>query len=280
MTPIQDIRQRISQASVFLEKRLANIQPDLAIILGSGFANWVDSLHPLFSIHYKDIPGFLTTGVVGHPGRLHLAKVEKRHFLILQGRFHYYEGHQMMELGIPIRVLRTIGIKNLVITNAAGGINKAYAPGHLMLISDHINLSQSNPLIGPNFEEFGTRFPDAGNIYDSGWRLRARELGKTTDLVMHEGVYLYNRGPSFETPAEIRMMSVLGADAVGMSTVPEALIANHAGMNTLGMSLITNFAAGISEKPLAHQDVVNTMSAVQEQVYSFLEIIVRNEVTK
>ncbi|NND34165.1 MAG: purine-nucleoside phosphorylase, partial [Saprospiraceae bacterium] len=205
-----------------------------------------------------------------HQGRLVIANLKGHLVLIMQGRFHYYEGHTMAEIGIPVRVFQRLGVKTILLTNAAGGINEHFQPGDLMIIEDHINFVQNNPLIGPNLSSFGTRFPDATTIYDKGIGDYAESLAREVGLTAHRGIYIFVSGPCFETPAEIRMMAGLGADAVGMSTVPEAIVARHAGMQIAGISLIANLAAGRNAQSLTHEEVMQTMEGVALKMNAFL----------
>ena len=268
--------ERIEASVDSIRKYMGNFQPDVAVILGSGFAGWIDGLTIQSEIAYADILGFPTTSVIGHKGRLITASIGGVNTIIMQGRFHYYEGHSMQEISIPVRVFKNLGVKDLLLTNAAGGINLQFKPGHLMVIEDHINLAGSNPLIGENLEQYGVRFPDAANVYSRDLQVRAHALANSIDLKLQSGVYLFTPGPSFETPAEIRMMRTLGADAVGMSTVPEALVANHAGMRVFGLSLIANLASGMSQTTLTHEEVLATMSKVEKQANNFITLMVSN----
>ncbi len=248
--------------------------PEVAIILGSGFAGWIDTIEIEHEVAYHNINGFPVTTVEGHRGRLLTASVSGVKVIIMQGRFHYYEGYQMQELAIPVRVFKDLGVQTLFLTNAAGGINVQFQPGQLMVIEDHINLTGNNPLIGPNLDHYGLRFPDAAKIYDPILQQIAQECAKEMDLNLQSGIYLFTSGPSFETPAEIRMMRTLGADVVGMSTVPEALVANHAGLRTFGLSLVANLASGLSSTTLTHEEVLSTMAKVSEKTNQFISLIV------
>ncbi|MCL4117714.1 UNVERIFIED_CONTAM: hypothetical protein GTU68_002340 [Idotea baltica] len=267
---IEEIKGQIERASSFLLEKLEGRKPSLGIVLGSGFAEWAEQLPNKEIIPYASIPGFPTTTVQGHSGNLIIAQIEGHTVLVMQGRFHYYEGHQMALISLPIRVFSKIGIRKILLTNAAGGINATYAPGHLMVITDHINLVQNNPLIGKNLDEFGPRFPDASNIYQSDLITLATQHANQANLSVHRGVYVFVSGPSFETPAEIRMMRTLGADAVGMSTVPEAIVAAHNDMSVVGISMIANLASGMSVNKLTHADVMETMHSVAPKVVRFL----------
>jgi purine-nucleoside phosphorylase len=222
---------------------------------------------------YAEIPNFPTTSVEGHEGKLVYGVLGGKRVLAMQGRFHYYEGWSFEQLTFPLRVYSLLGIETLVVTNSAGGINPDYRPGHLMLIRDHINLMGSNPLRGPNLEEFGTRFPDMSEAYDRGLRRLALECAEEMSFHLHIGVYSGMPGPSYETPAEIRMLRRLGADAVGMSTVPEVIVANHCGMRVLGISCITNMAAGMTEEKLSHDEVEENASKARGRFISLVQAI-------
>jgi purine-nucleoside phosphorylase len=268
---MQDILDRIENAHSFIKEKTGDLKIANGIILGSGFAGWSSQLKQLYNIPYSDIPGFPTTSVTGHHGNLIIAEINNIPLVVMQGRFHYYEGHSMPTLSIPVRVFKKLGVHRLILTNASGSINKQYLPGDLMLIKDHINLVQNNPLIGTNAEMFGTRFPDAREIYDPDWHHRAILLANEIGLTAHSGVYVFTSGPAFETPAEIRMMRVLGADAVGMSTVPEAITACHAGMTVLGISMIANLGSGMANHPLTHEGVMHTMDKVAPKLHFYLD---------
>jgi purine-nucleoside phosphorylase len=271
---MKDISTRIKAASTFLKDALKSIRPQTAVVLGSGFSSWPDQLNCLQSIPYRDIPGFPTTSVMGHKGQLVVAELAGQHLIIMQGRFHYYEGHDMATISVPIRVFYELGIGTVILTNAAGGINPALHPGDLLIINDHINLVQNNPLIGPNLDHFGPRFPDATEIYSKDLVQLALFLAAKHKLTARQGVYAYVSGPCFETPAEISMMERLGADVVGMSTVPEALTARHASMKIIGISLVANLAAGRNKEALTHEEVMKTMESVVPKVTVFLNSLI------
>ncbi len=264
----------IQSITEYLTDMLGDHEARIGMVLGSGFADWISTGFIVHEIPYGQIPGFPVTSVMGHHGRLYLLQIGHIQVLVMQGRFHYYEGHSMSTLTMAIRVLKKLGIQHLILTNAAGGINNSYQPGDLMIIEDHINLSGDNPLIGPNAEEYGPRFPDTSQLYSKKALELAMTAARKSGIVAHRGVYIYVSGPSFETPAEIRMMRTMGADAVGMSTVPEALVAHHAGMSVLGISLISNLAAGMSSVILDHQEVLDFMQQAQEKVFPFLNLVI------
>jgi purine-nucleoside phosphorylase len=250
-------------------------QPVLGIILGSGLSGYPDSWTERVVLPFGEIPHFPSANIIGHPGKLVIGKAEGVSCIALQGRVHLYEGYSASEVAFPVRALGALGIRKLIVTNAAGGINPAFNPGDLMLISDHINLSGANPLAGANISEFGPRFPDMSEAYDAGMRKTAREAAKRANIELREGVYVGFSGPSYETPAEIRMCRALGADAVGMSTVLEVIAARHMGIRVLGISCITNMAAGILPKPLSHEEVLDTASKAQDRFAALLQSIVK-----
>jgi len=249
-------------------------QPVLGLILGSGLGAYADSFRDQTAIPFSNLPHFPSSTVLGHSGNLVIGTAEGVPAIALQGRVHLYEGYSVSDVAFPARILGALGIRQLIVTNAAGGINTAFSPGDLMLITDHINLMGTNPLIGPNIEELGPRFPDMSEAYDSALRSVAREAARQKGIVLREGVYIGLLGPSYETPAEIRMFRALGADAVGMSTVPEVIVANHMGIRVLGISCITNMAAGILPQKLTHKEVMDTTERVREQFQSLLQGII------
>lgn len=271
---MREIEQQIHEAVQYIQN-LYPYQPSIGIILGSGlgaFAEWVTDSTVL---PYRDIPHFPISTVAGHAGKLILAKCEYRPLAIMAGRFHHYEGYSLEKVTFPIRVLAKLGIKTLIVTNAAGGISADFKPGDLMFIKDHINLMGSNPLIGKNDEsEWGPRFPDMTNTYTPTLRSLGMKSASELEIPCHEGVYLATTGPSYETPAEIRMMRTLGADAVGMSTVPEVIVARQMGLQILGISCITNMAAGMLKQPIDHREVQQTGDRVKPKFIALLRNII------
>jgi purine-nucleoside phosphorylase len=245
----------------------------LGLILGSGLGAFADSFQNRIVIPFSDLPHFPSPTVLGHSGNLVAGYAEGVPVVAVQGRVHLYEGYSIEEVAIPARVLGYLGIRRLVVTNAAGGINPVFHPGDLMLITDHINMMGTNPLIGPNMDEVGPRFPDMSEAYDAGMRDIALEAAKREKITLRQGVYLGLPGPSYETPAEIRMCRILGADAVGMSTIPEVIIANHMGMPVLGLSCITNMAAGMLPRQLTHKEVMDTADRTSGKFQSLLRTI-------
>ena len=259
----------IDQAVAFIRGK-SSIQPDIGVILGSGLGDVVDSVDVEVAIPYGEIPGARASTVMGHQGRLILGRARGAAVAVMQGRVHFYEGYEMEEVMFLTRVLGRLGIKKLLVTNAAGGINTSYKPGDLMLISDHINFMGVNPLRGRNIDELGLRFPDMSDAYAESLRAMAKEVGAALNLDLKEGVYLGLSGPTYETPAEIRAFRVLGADAVGMSTVPEVIAASHMQIPALGISCITNMAAGILKQKLSHVEVMETTQRVQKEFTSLV----------
>ena len=234
------------------------IKPEIGLILGSGLGVLADEITEAVTIPYEEIPHFPVSTVEGHKGQWVIGKLNGKSVVAMQGRFHFYEGYSLEEVTFPVRVMKAMGVKTLLITNASGGIQLNYEPGDLMIIKDHLNLTGNNPLIGPNDESFGVRFPDMSTAYDPELRNVARKVAAENEIDVKEGVYVGLTGPSYETPAEIRMLRILGADAVGMSTVPEVIVARHSGIRVLGISCISNMAAGILPQPLSHQEVMET----------------------
>jgi len=250
-------------------------QPVLGLILGSGLGTCADSFQDRTAISFAEIPHFPSSTIPGHSGNLIIGKTEDVPVIALQGRVHLYEGYTIAEVAFPTRILGSLGIRRLIVTNAAGGINTDFRPGDLMVITDHINMMGLNPLLGPNIDELGPRFPDMSEAYDGAIRKMALEVAKQKGMSLRQGVYIGLPGPSYETPAEIRMCRALGADVVGMSTVPEVIVANHMGMRVLGISCITNMAAGILPQRLTHKEVLDTTSAAGEKFQSLLQGIIR-----
>jgi purine-nucleoside phosphorylase len=248
--------------------------PSVGLILGSGLGDFAETLENRTSIPFDELPHFPHSTVPGHAGKLVLGESAGVQVAVLQGRVHFYEGYTMPELTYATRVLGCLGIRQLIVTNAAGGVNEIFRPGDLMLITDHINLTGTNPLIGPNIEELGVRFPDMSEAYNVEMRGLALKAAAKLGIELRQGVYVGFTGPSYETPAEIRMSRILGADAVGMSTIPEVIVANHMGIRVLGISCITNMAAGILPRKLTHAEVIETTAKVQQQFIALLQEIV------
>ena len=267
--------RKASEAADFIKKKYP-YKIDIAVILGSGLGILSDALEDKTVIPYQEIPYFLIPTVEGHKGELVVGKYEGKQILMLKGRFHYYEGHDISQVTLPVRVLQELGIKKLIVTNASGGINPAYKPGDLMLIKDHINLMGINPLIGPNISEWGDRFPDMSDAYSKRLRLLAYQIANSLSIKIQEGVYVGVSGPNYETKAEVKFFNIIGGDAVGMSTVPEVIIANHAGMEVLGISYVANCAAKDSDKKISHQDVIEAGERIKVDFIRLLKEIIKN----
>lgn len=264
----------IDDAVSFVRGR-SKVAPRVGVILGSGLGNVVDAIEIDTTIPYSEIPGAKASTVVGHQGRMILGRAGSVPVVVMQGRVHFYEGYEMEEVMFLARVIGRLGIKNLIVTNAAGGINTSFKPGDLMLISDHINFMGVNPLRGPNLEELGVRFPDMSDAYSESLRGVAKEVAAEIGVLVQEGVYLALSGPTYETPAEIRAFRTIGADAVGMSTAPEVIAMAHMNIPVLGISCITNMAAGILKQKLTHQEVMDTTARVQKEFTALVLGILR-----
>lgn len=259
----------------FINEKIGNFKPEIAIVLGSGLGDLADEYCDI-GISYSDIPGFAPSTVKGHKGRLVFATINDKKIMMMQGRFHFYEGHSMQVVTYPIKIMKKLGIKTLILTNAAGGLNETFNPSDLMLITDHINLLGTNPLIGPNDDTLGTRFPDMTNVYKHELQSMARNCAKKIGIELKEGIYVASPGPSYETPAEVRMEKILGGDAIGMSTVPEAIVANYCGINVLGISCICNLAAGLSPNPLSHKEVLEAANIAKNKFKNLVLEIIKN----
>ncbi|MFJ7975227.1 purine-nucleoside phosphorylase [Peribacillus sp. JNUCC 23] len=265
--------EKIEKAASFIKEKF-NATPEIGLILGSGLGVLADEIENAVKIPYSEIPEFPVSTVEGHAGQLVLGELSGKKVVAMQGRFHYYEGYPMELVTFPVRVMKLLGVEKMIVTNAAGSVNESFVPGDLMLITDHINYTGTNPLIGPNDERFGPRFPDMSEAYSKQLRAKAKEIATSLQLDTKEGVYLGFSGPTYETPAEIRLARVMGGDAVGMSTVPEVIIARHSGIEVLGISCITNMAAGILDQPLSHEEVIETTEKVKSSFLSFVKEIV------
>ena len=246
----------------------------VGLVLGSGLGPFTETMTDAFSVDYTDIPHFAASSVIGHAGRMVGGMVAGRRVIALSGRAHFYEGHDLRTVTFAVRVLSRLGVRTLILTNAAGGINTAFTQGALMVIDDHINLLGSNPLVGPHDERFGARFPDMTEVYAKRLRDLADAAARDIELPLRHGVYVAVHGPSYETPAEIRAFRTLGADAVGMSTVPEAIVARQMSIEVLGISCISNMAAGVLPQPLNHDEVMETTRRVRREFVALLEGII------
>jgi len=268
-----DLYSRAEAAARMIGSRM-KAQPQVALVLGSGLGGFADEFENAVRIPYQEIPGFAASTAQGHAGRLVIGDVESIPVVGMQGRFHYYEGYTLEEVTFPIRVFKLLGIQNLILTNAAGGIDVRLSQGALMVISDHLNLMGVNPLRGLNDERFGPRFPDMSEVYSRALQELVVDEAKELGVTVRRGIYAALSGPSYETPAEIHMLRSYEADAVGMSTVPEAIVARHMGMNVLGISCITNMAAGISEQPINHEEVIETGEQVRATLTQLLRRVI------
>lgn len=247
--------EKIKETLDYINLKTNNFKPEFAIVLGSGLGCFCDDLKGI-TIPYKDIPNFGSSNVLGHKGELLFTHIHNKPCVIMQGRFHYYEGNSLQVSTYPIKIFKMMGVKTLFLTNAAGGINKEMQVGDIMLIQDHINFMGTNPLIGPNDSSLGERFPDMSDCYNKAFQKLALEVADEIGVEIKKGVYLATTGPSYETAAEIRAFRILGADVVGMSTVPEAIVSNYLKMNTIGFSIVTNQATGVSDNKLTHDEVI------------------------
>jgi purine-nucleoside phosphorylase len=270
---VTDEYASIQNAAAFVRERVGEV-PRVAIVLGSGLGDFANTLATAASLPYAAIPGWPVSTVVGHAGQLVVGEVRAHRVLVLSGRAHFYEGHPMATVVFATRVMGVLGVKTIILTNAAGGINTSFSQGALMVMDDHLNLMGTNPLVGANDERFGPRFPDMTEVYSKRLRGLADQAAKTNGLAIAHGVYAGLHGPSYETPAEIRYLRTIGADAVGMSTVAEAIVARHMGMEVLGISCITNMAAGVLPRVLNHAEVMETAQRVKGAFIALLEEIV------
>jgi purine-nucleoside phosphorylase len=269
---------QVMEATAYVQSR-SNMKPKVGVILGSGLGDLAVEVQDATAIPYEEIPHFLRSTVVGHAGRLLIGKLEDVPVVVMQGRFHFYEGYAIQALTLPVRVMRMLGAQTLIVTNAAGGLNSAYRPGDFMLIRDHINflgLAGMNALIGPNDERFGERFPALAKAYDAGLSALARAVAaQWPEMTLHEGVYALVAGPSYETGAELKFLRAAGADAVGMSTAPEVIVARHMGMRVLGISLITNTATGDDKEEVNHAEVLTAAEAARPKFAALVRGILR-----
>lgn len=254
----------LNKAVEYIKSVIKEFEPEVGIILGSGLGELADEYCDT-AINYSDIPGFEVSTVSGHKGRLVFAQINGKKVVMMQGRFHFYEGHSIQKVVFPVKVMKKLGVKTLIITNAAGGVNPNFRPSDLMIITDHINYMGVNPLIGMNDDSMGERFPDMSEIYKSDLIEMVHKVGDSIGVDLQEGVYMALTGPSYETPAEVRMAGILGADAVGMSTVPEAIVASWAKMDVIGISCICNSAAGVSTVGLSHEDVIKAANVAKDK---------------
>lgn len=262
--------EKVKESADFIRERTDKM-PSLGVILGSGLGSLVDIMEEKTVIPYLEIPNFPQSSVAGHAGNLVIGRIGKEIIIAMQGRFHFYEGFTMKEVTYPIYVMKLLGVKNLIVTNACGGINRAFVPGDLMLLTDYINMLGNNPLIGENDERLGVRFPDMSEAYSLELLAKAEETAKTLGIAYQKGVYAIFSGPCYETAAEIRAYERLGADAIGMSTVPETIVANYLGMKVLGIACITNMATGIAKEKHTHEEVVRIANESSSKLCAWVE---------
>jgi purine-nucleoside phosphorylase len=270
---MSEYTKKIEAAADHMRSRI-RVKPELGLVLGSGWNMILDGIEAPVRIAYAQVPGMAASTVPGHAGEWVFGRIGGREVAVMSGRIHYYEGLPIRDVVFPIRVMKALGVETVVLTNAAGAVNKDFEPGDMMLITDHINMTANNPLIGPNDEELGARFPDMSRAYDRSLMDAARRVAAEQGMTLREGVYMWLTGPTFETPAEIRMARTLGADAVGMSTVPEVIAARHGGMRVLALSCMTNMAAGVLDQPLSHAEVLETAARVRVGYRAFVARLV------
>jgi len=261
---------KINEAKKFINELTSNKKIYTVIILGSGMSGFEKNYDIIHQVSYSDIPNFLQPSIEGHSGTLSIVEIEEEYTAILSGRAHYYEGYPIQELVIPVRTFSSLGATNLILTNAAGGISSNYNPGDIVSITDHINLTGDNPLIGKNLDEFGPRFPDMSEVYSKQFLQIAESIAQN-HFEFKTGIYAWFTGPTYETPAEVNFAKNIGADLVGMSTVPEAIVAKHAGMKVGAFSLVTNLAAGISDSPLDHNEVIEIAELSKMKLQTFMK---------
>ena len=269
-------REYFGVCAEYLRERLGDFEPELGLILGTGLGGLAAQIEDPTEVLYKDIPNFLISTAPGHSGKFIFGTLCGKKMMCMSGRFHYYEGYEFQQLVAPVRVMKLMGVSRLILTNAAGAVNESYSPGDVMIIKDHIKMTGASPMCGPNADDFGPRFFDVTNMYSREMRAVARECAKRSSLNVHEGVYFYFTGPQYETPAEIRAARLLGGDAVGMSTVTEALTAAHCGMPVLGLSMISNMAAGILDQPLSEEEVIEIAQRSGAEFSEFIADIIRS----
>ncbi len=258
----------------YIKEKTGNFIPEIGIILGSGLGELADEFCQT-AIPYAEIPGFEASTVSGHKGRLVFAEINGKKVVMMQGRFHFYEGHSIQKVVYPVKVMKKLGVKTLIVTNAAGGVNAEFKPADLMVITDHINHMGVNPLIGPNDDSMGVRFPDMSEVYTAEYIKLAENIAKKLGIELQKGVYMAFTGPSYETPAEVKMARIIGADAVGMSTVPEAVTASWAGIKVIGLSCICNSAAGVSTVGLSHEDVIEAAAKAKDKFKVLVKEIIK-----
>ncbi|RTE09674.1 purine-nucleoside phosphorylase [Paenibacillus whitsoniae] len=273
--------EQIQEAAQFIQSKLGGVKPAIGLVLGSGLGDMAEQVEHPIAIDYNEVPHFPVSTVEGHAGRFVAGTLEGKSVIVMQGRFHFYEGYDMQKVVFPVYVMRAIGVQTVVMTNAAGGMNRSFQAGDLMVISDHLNMTGANPLIGPNHNELGVRFPDMSEAYDKFYRKLAHELAASVvgedgvPLKLQEGVYAGITGPTYCTPAELTMLARIGGDAIGMSTVGEVIAARHAGLKVLGISCITDMAIGEELEPLTHEQVVAVANRTKPKFIALVKAFVR-----
>lgn len=266
--------ENLNESKKFIETK-SDLKPEIGLILGSGLSSIADATAESVRIPFSEIPHFAKSTIEGHRGELVIGRLSDKNVMIMAGRLHFYEGHTLKDVTYPVRLMKHLGVEKLIITAAAGSVNKNFKPGDIMLITDHINFMGGNPLIGPEGALQGTRFPDMSTVYADELIKKAKSAAAKLKIKLQRGVYLAGTGPSYETPTEVKMARILGADVVGMSTVPEAIVANHCGLKILGISYISNMAAGILKQPLNHQEVIEIGRKIEKQLSDFIKEIVK-----
>lgn len=273
MSGLNQLLKKIKEAKEYISKK-HTLNPTIGVVLGSGLGDFAEELADPIAIDYEDIPHFPQTTVEGHQGRLIIGKLGHQPVIMLQGRYHYYEGYTMQEVTFPIRVFRLLGVQTLITTNACGGLNPNFSPGDLMLITDHINFTGDNPLIGENIDELGPRFPDMSRAYDPDLQKQVLNAAHRLDIPLQQGVYVAISGPSYMTKAELKMLQTIGGDAVGMSTVPEVIVANHMKMKVIGLSCITDMAIPEELEPLTHEEVIRVANETKPVFKKLLKEVI------
>jgi purine-nucleoside phosphorylase len=273
MITMESFQNKVNEATNFVRSRIKH-KPYIGLVMGTGLGEGVDSIKEAVSVDYRDVPGFPVSTVAGHRGRLISGHLKGKPVLAMQGRFHYYEGYSMKEVTFPIRVMQLLGVKTLIVSNASGGIHPLFVPGDIMIITDHINLTGGNPLIGSNVNDWGPRFPDMTQVYDRGLMAMAEAAALENGIRVQKGVYVGLAGPSLETRAEIRFLKTIGADAVGLSTIPEVIAAVHAGMAILGLSVITNMNLPDNPKPCQVGEVIATAERAAPRLQAIIEGVI------
>jgi purine-nucleoside phosphorylase len=266
--------ERVKKATEFIKSKIS-FEPEIGIILGTGLGSLADHIENPTVIEYKDIPEFPVSTVVGHAGRLLVGTIEGKKVIAMQGRFHYYEGYPMQDVTLPVRVMKILGVKLMIVSNACGGLNPAFSAGDIMAITDHINMMGSNPLIGPNLDEFGPRFPDMSEVYNKEYIKLLEAIAQKSSIKLQKGVYSAVSGPNYFSKAELRMLITIGADTIGMSTVPECMVARHSGMKVLGVSCITDMAIPDTMTSPTHEEIVKVAEGVKPRFVSLLKQFIK-----